>query len=155
MSTLISRPSPISIQNAALRFSDPSNGPSSERCWSTGLTALHLISGRGHHFVWRMIRGSSCFERLAQIGRIPNGLQRRYAQPQFSVGECVEGDLAAAFSGLGMVMEYLAHRIKEAAAFRMQGTGSTDRDSRRTRRNEDGRSSRLTCPSMAILCKLE
>jgi hypothetical protein len=81
-----------------------------------GITALHLISGRGHHFVWRMIRGSSCFERLVQIGRIPISLQRGYAEPQLSVGECVEPDLGAAFSGLGMVMEYVAHRIKEAAA---------------------------------------
>jgi hypothetical protein len=81
-----------------------------------GVVPLHLLTGRGHHFVWRIRRDSSCFETLVQIGCVPQSLQERYARPLASIGLCVEPDLAAAFSGLGMVMEYLGHCIREEAA---------------------------------------
>jgi len=81
-----------------------------------GLTPLHLLSGRGHHFVWRVEKGSRAFERLGEFGRVPPSMKTLYAQPHVLTGECVEPHLGAAYAGLGLVMEYLAHRVKEAAA---------------------------------------
>jgi hypothetical protein len=36
-----------------------------------GIAPLHLLSGRGHHFLWRIRRDSDCFARLGHLGRMP------------------------------------------------------------------------------------
>ena len=77
---------------------------------------LHLLSGRGHHFVWRVRKGSAAFVRLAQLGRLPATLAARYEQPQPPHGEPVGIEDGHAFAGLGLVMEYVAHRVKALAA---------------------------------------
>jgi hypothetical protein len=43
-----------------------------------GIAPLHLLSGRGHHFLWRIRRHSDCFARLARLGRLPSSLRDRY-----------------------------------------------------------------------------
>jgi hypothetical protein len=81
-----------------------------------GITPLHLLSGRGHHFVWRIRQQSKAFERLARLGRVPPTLGKLNARPHRPNGEPVLPNLAAAFAGAGLLMEFLAHRIKEQAA---------------------------------------
>ena len=81
-----------------------------------GISALHFLSGRGHHFVWRIQRGSAAFQRLVKLGRGPESLGKTGRESESSEGEDVPLDLARAFAGLGLVMEFLAHRIKEIAA---------------------------------------
>ncbi|MFW6108589.1 MAG: hypothetical protein ACOC8D_02130 [bacterium] len=81
-----------------------------------GIRPLHLLSGRGHHFTWRAARPSQAFERLAALAPVPESLQGRYAQPHPPRGEVVEPELGAAYAGLGVVMEYLAHRVLDRAA---------------------------------------
>jgi hypothetical protein len=81
-----------------------------------GLRPLHLISGRGHHFVWRVERDSQAFVRLCEIGVVPGHVLARYRQPHPPLNESVDDDTARAFSGLGLLMEYLAYLIKERAA---------------------------------------
>jgi len=81
-----------------------------------GIAPLHLISGRGHHFVWSVDRGSETFALLANLGRIPRHVLARYRQPHPPFQEPVDEPTALAFSGLGLMMEYLAYRIKERAA---------------------------------------
>ena len=82
-----------------------------------GISPLHLLSGRGHHFVWRIRRDSETFSRLAHLGRGPESLwnagQRDLRSPE---EKNVSVELARAFAGLGLVMEFLAHRIQETAA---------------------------------------
>ena len=39
-----------------------------------GITPLHVLSGRGHHFVWRIGQNSAVFKKLAEIGRGPPSL---------------------------------------------------------------------------------
>src|ERR1039457_1016045 len=39
-----------------------------------GISPLHLLSGRGHHFVWRIQRDSEAFRRLVKLGRGPESL---------------------------------------------------------------------------------
>jgi hypothetical protein len=41
-----------------------------------GITALHLLSGRGHHFVWQIRQDSEVFKRLARLGYVPSSLAR-------------------------------------------------------------------------------
>src|SRR4030095_7997749 len=46
-----------------------------------GITPLHLLSGRGHHFVWRVDRCSNAFLQLAGFGRVPHSLRKFYERP--------------------------------------------------------------------------
>jgi hypothetical protein len=72
-----------------------------------GIPALHSLSGRGHHLVWRIDRGSHAFERLVGLGRLA-------ARPAPTVDP--RGELA--HLGLGMVLEHLAQRAMADAAGR-------------------------------------
>ena len=81
-----------------------------------GVCPLHLISGRGHHFLWKIRRDSRAFSRLGEFGPVPDFMTGFYDKPHRPSGAHVELDLAAAFGGLGMVIEYLAGRVREMAA---------------------------------------
>ena len=73
---------------------------------------LHLYSGRGHHFLWKISQDSPAFASLVEIGS--KIVDREY--PRRFEGEPVPEELTAAFAGLGLVMEHLAHKIKQVAA---------------------------------------
>jgi hypothetical protein len=81
-----------------------------------GIGPLHILSGRGHHFVWRIPQHSVAFERLVKVGRGPRSLWRISEKPHPPDGASVSLELAKAFAGLGLVMEFLAHRIQEIAS---------------------------------------
>lgn len=80
-----------------------------------GISPLHLLTGRGHSLVWQIRRDSTAFERLGNHGCLPTSLVGDYAVPQPPHGEPVGLALGSAFAGLGLVMEYLAHRAMEKA----------------------------------------
>lgn len=80
------------------------------------IAPLHLLSGRGHHFVWSIGQDSMAFRRLAGLGRVPATLARLNARPHRPDVEPVAPAFGAAFAGAGLVMEHLAHRIKAEAA---------------------------------------
>jgi len=81
-----------------------------------GIPTLHFLSGRGHHFVWRIRRDSPAFKRLVALARGPESLWRAKPDLQSPEGKDVPEELARAFAGLGLVMEFLAYQIKETAA---------------------------------------
>ena len=81
-----------------------------------GIAPLHILSGRGHHFVWRIRRDSAAFARLLVLGRSGASLKQLNARPHPPTNRPISPELGATFSGLGLVMEYLAGRIKELAA---------------------------------------
>ncbi len=81
-----------------------------------GLRPLHAITGRGHHFVWKVHRESKAFRRLARIGRIPPHMRRLYQTKRPSRDESVGLTLGRAFAGMGLVLEYMAHRILDQAS---------------------------------------
>ncbi len=85
-----------------------------------GIRALHVLSGRGHHFVWRVARTSRVFQGLVRIGREPPFLREVDSRPHPPYGHAVEPRLATAFAGLGLVMEYVAQRVKRLAAPRSE-----------------------------------
>jgi len=80
-----------------------------------GIAPLTLVSGRGFHLVWAVLRESGAFRRLARLGRVPASLKSRYAQSCAPNGSSVDPDLACAFSGLGLIMEFVGHLVLEAS----------------------------------------
>ena len=96
---------------------------------SYGIRPLRLLSGRGHHFVWKISKSSEAFGQLAWLGRTAPSTRARYAQPQPPRGEVVGDELGSAFAGLGQVMEFVAHRILDRATmdFASQPTNSAER----------------------------
>ncbi len=78
-----------------------------------GIQPLHVLSGRGHHFAWRIGRHSKVFAELAQIGRQATledssheKLGNGHASPL----------IAQAFAGLGLVMEFVGRLVITMAA---------------------------------------
>jgi len=81
-----------------------------------GIEPLHVLSGRGHHFIWRVEHSSDEFKKLSGLGYGPSSLWETEAQVHPPNGRGVPIELARAFAGLGLVMEFLAHRVKQIAA---------------------------------------
>ena len=80
------------------------------------LEPLHVLSGRGHHFVWRIEHDSDEFRKLSALGRGPSSLWETETQLHPPNNRAVPIKLARAFAGLGVLMEFLAHRVKQIAA---------------------------------------
>jgi len=85
-----------------------------------GIMPLHVLSGRGHHFVWRVEQSSDEFKKLSALGRGPPSLWETEAQVHPPNGRAVPIEQARAFAGLGLAMEFLAHRVKQIAAARTE-----------------------------------
>lgn len=73
-----------------------------------GIEPLHILSGRGHHFVWRINRASKVFARLAECGRSTITqdslvLRRRDGLDAPSI--------TSAFAGLGLLMEFVSRLV--------------------------------------------
>jgi hypothetical protein len=84
------------------------------------IDALHVLSGRGHHFIWRIAQNSDVFKELAEIGRGPPSLWECETGVHPPNARPVPTQLARAFAGLGLAMEFLAHRVKQIAAPRIK-----------------------------------
>ena len=83
-----------------------------------GIRCLHLLSGRGHHFVWQIRQSSSAFRKLGRLGRISKSLEERGVEIGAPSGEHVTPQLARAFAGLGQVIEFLSHQIQASSVSR-------------------------------------
>lgn len=70
-----------------------------------GIRPLHLLTGQGHHFVWQVPLNSEGCQRLAREINLTNPHQSHTDPTPDEVTE-------QAFRGLGLLMEFLAHRIK-------------------------------------------
>jgi hypothetical protein len=77
---------------------------------------LHVLSGRGHHFVWRIEQSSDDFKKLSALGQGLPSLWEIETQLHAPNDRAVPIELARAFAGLGLAMEFLAHQIKQIAA---------------------------------------
>jgi len=83
---------------------------------SYGIAPLHLLSGRGHEFLWRIRRDSDCFARLGHLGRMPPSLRDRYDQKTWQSGRKIDHALGNASIGLGRIIEYFGAEIKKRTA---------------------------------------
>jgi hypothetical protein len=70
-----------------------------------GIRPLHLLTGQGHHFVWQVpLDSESCRQLAGEINLTSPVAAAPDLEPDRIAGR--------AFRGLGLVMEFLAHRIK-------------------------------------------
>lgn len=77
-----------------------------------GIQPLHVLSGRGHHFAWRIDRKSEVFKSLAGLGKKAFIGDPSPPSPRDGRDYPV---LAHAFAGLGLVMEFLGRLVIELA----------------------------------------
>ena len=82
---------------------------------SSSISALHILSGRGHHFSWKINQESTAFGKLIEIGYLPEHVEKRYAESLPPANIPIDRDLGAAFAGLSLIMEYVAILAKEEA----------------------------------------
>jgi hypothetical protein len=81
-----------------------------------GIQPLHLITGQGHHFVWRIGRNSSIAKRIIVLNPAPELMSHCMERiPPILAGTIDEKDQAL-FAALALLIEFVAHRIKEKAA---------------------------------------
>jgi hypothetical protein len=81
-----------------------------------GIRPLHLVTGQGHHFIWRIARDSAPARRLTALAPAPELTEMCVARvPPILRGAIAETDQAT-FSAVALVIEFMAHRIKELAA---------------------------------------
>ncbi|MEO8614301.1 MAG: hypothetical protein ABI600_04110 [Luteolibacter sp.] len=81
-----------------------------------GIEPLHLITGQGHHFVWRVGLDSEVATRIASLMPSPELVAACMARVGEGVGAEISQDQQGTFTAIALLMEYLAHRIKWQAA---------------------------------------
>ena len=87
-----------------------------ELLFQWGIRPLHLITGQGHHFVWRIARGDEVADRIAGLCQAPELLDACEQRVPPGFGAAIDREMHRAFAGLSLLMEYVAHRAKELAA---------------------------------------
>lgn len=92
----------------AFSLQEPVVAATEEWLVSWGIRPLHLVTGQGHHFVWRIARDSEI------QGRI-----RSLAFPSQRCGDAGAEDRET-FGGLALAMEFFAHQIRKSAAPRSE-----------------------------------
>jgi hypothetical protein len=83
---------------------------------SFGIAPLHLLSGRGHHFIWQVRRDSYSFDLLRTLGHPTPTVLSHYERMAPVGGAKIGLALGTAYHGLGRVIEYLAAEIKRISA---------------------------------------
>jgi hypothetical protein len=83
---------------------------------SFGIAPLHLLSGRGHHFLWRIRQQAASFEQLRELGHLTASMRSHYKQTVSAVNATVDQSLGTAYHGLGQVIEFLAAEVKRVSA---------------------------------------
>lgn len=94
----------------ACRLQEPVVKAIEEILASFGIRPLHLLTGQGHHFVWRMANESISSKRLR--GEVCPGALVASGDDVVAV----PGSDEAGFEGLGLVMEYLAQEVRKRVA---------------------------------------
>lgn len=81
-----------------------------------GIRPLHIITGQGHHFVWRVAQGSPVAARIAALAPAPELVDACHSRmPPILTGH-VDREAHGSFAALALMMEFVAHRVKELAA---------------------------------------
>jgi hypothetical protein len=77
-----------------------------------GIEPLHLITGQGHHFVWRVRLTSPVAQRIEELSPAPDRVDACIERVGRGVAAGVKREYQEAFAGLSLLMEFLAHQIK-------------------------------------------
>ena len=81
-----------------------------------GIRPLHLITGQGHHFVWRIARASELAAQITALCPAPELVDACAERVPPELGAVIDRESQRAFAALSLLMEYVAHRVKAAAA---------------------------------------
>lgn len=85
-----------------------------------GIQPLHLITGQGHHFVWRIRRTCEVAAKIRALCPAPELTELCMQRiPPILAGQ-IQADEQEAFSALALLMEFIAHRVKTLAAANTQ-----------------------------------
>lgn len=81
-----------------------------------GIRPLHVVTGQGHHFAWRVACASPVAKRMASLSPAPELVDAcQIRVPPILAGR-IDRDTHGAFAALSLIMEFVAHRVKELAA---------------------------------------
>lgn len=81
-----------------------------------GIRPLHLITGQGHHFMWRISQDSDVATQLRALNPSPELVLRCMERmPPLLTGR-IQAEDQAAFFATALLLEFVAHRVKEIAA---------------------------------------
>jgi hypothetical protein len=81
-----------------------------------GIRPLHLITGQGHHFIWRIGRHSDLAQRIITLCPAPELTAPCMERlPPFLSG-CIHATDQEMFAATSLLIEFVAHRIKERVA---------------------------------------
>ncbi|CAN5451744.1 hypothetical protein BH23VER1_BH23VER1_04060 [soil metagenome] len=102
----------------AFEVQEPAVEAVEELLLSWGIRPLHLVTGQGHHFVWRIPLGSAVERSLRRLAPVSDWARHSHPGPHPQLPPPVPDHVVAAFSGLGLVMEYLASQARVLASSR-------------------------------------
>jgi sugar phosphate isomerase/epimerase len=80
-----------------------------------GIKPLHMITGQGHHFVWRIRRGTALANSIAALCPAPELLAECEQRVPYELRALIDHDAHRSFAAISLLMEYVAHRVKDAA----------------------------------------
>ena len=80
-----------------------------------GIKPLHMITGQGHHFVWRIGRGTALAGNIAALCPAPELLDDCEQRVPLALRAMIDHDAHRSFAAISLLMEYVAHRVKDAA----------------------------------------
>lgn len=81
-----------------------------------GIRPLHIITGQGHHFTWRVDRHSVTAQRISALCPAPELLLGIEAKiPEMLRGR-IDHAAQFAFGAMSLIMEYVAHKVKMESA---------------------------------------
>jgi hypothetical protein len=81
-----------------------------------GISPLHLVTGQGHHFVWRVRRGTELARRIVKLSPAPESVDACMERVGGGLLEDLRRESQEAFSATALLMEFIAHRVKSEAA---------------------------------------
>ncbi|TDU73356.1 hypothetical protein EI77_01826 [Prosthecobacter fusiformis] len=81
-----------------------------------GIRPLHILTGQGHHFVWRIGRDSDVARRLELLDPAPEFRSQCVEQVPPEFAQQIDAKAQSAFGAQSLLLEYMAQRIKADAA---------------------------------------
>ncbi|HYF37467.1 MAG TPA: hypothetical protein VD994_19350, partial [Prosthecobacter sp.] len=79
-----------------------------------GIRPLHILTGQGHHFAWRIDQDTELARRLARLEPAPEFRVDRNQMPPLC-SHWIEDSTQRAFGAQSLLLEYMAHLIKQEA----------------------------------------
>ena len=81
-----------------------------------GIRPLHLVTGQGHHFVWRISQASEIARRIGALDPAPELTPLCLQRLPTSLKGTITTTQQATFAAIALLAEFVAFRIKQEAA---------------------------------------